>query len=101
MTETFITDDGFGMISVDYVKEKPDVAFIHDLSVIPFSRKIGMGNALLAHAIKSAKERQCECVELEYFHQITPTWVREWYERNGFEEIAFIENHSTLMRKKL
>lgn len=99
-TDTIITNDGFGMISVDYYKDKPETGFIHDLSVIPFARKGGMGKALLKAAIEKAKERNCKKVELNWNSQASPMWVFEWYERNGFKEIEFGRfNH--LMRKVL
>lgn len=99
-TDTIITNDGFGMISIDYYNEDPETAFLHDFSVIPFARKGGMGKALLKAAIDRAKERNCKKVELNWNEKSTPLWVFEWYERNGFKEIEFgMYNH--LMRKEL
>lgn len=75
-TDTIITNDGFGMISIDYYNEAPETAFLHDFSVIPPARNAGMGMALLNAAIDRAKER------------------------NGFKEVDFgLYNH--LMRKEL
>lgn len=100
MTDTIITNDGFGMISIDYYKEDPETAFLHDFSVIPFARKGGMGKALLKAAIDKAKERNCKKVELKWNEKSTPLWVFEWYERNGFKEIEF-GRYDHLMRKEL
>lgn len=99
-TETLIIDGGFGMVSIDYEKDKPEVAMIHDLSVIPPARKNGMAKALLTKAIEQAREHNCKYAELNYCHQVTPQWVYNWYERNGFEEVGF-GNWNTLMRKTL
>lgn len=100
ITETIITDDAFGMISVDYYKDEPKTAFIHDFGVIPFARKSGIGTALLKKALEQARMAQCEFAELNYNNVSTPIWVFNWYERNGFEEIEF-GNKNHLMRKKL
>ena len=99
-TQTLITNDGFGMISIDYYKERPDTAFIHDFSVIPPARKKGVGKMLLQAAMTQIKERGCKVAELNYNSVSTPMWVFDWYERNGFKEVEFgRENH--LMRKLL
>ena len=100
MTDTIITNDGFGMISIDYYNEDPETAFLHDFSVIPFARKGGMGKALLKAAIDKAKERNCKKVVLNWNAKSTPLWVFEWYERNGFKEIEF-GMYDHLMRKEL
>ena len=100
VTDTIITDDGYGMISIDYYPEHENVGFIHDFSVIPPARRKGLGETLLQAAIDRAKEKGCTEVQLNYGFQATPKWVCDWYLRNGFQEIAF-GNFNSLMSKQI
>ena len=64
------------------------------------SRKQGVAKRLIKAMEKYAVLYHCKSIALEYDRRDTPEWVLHWYERLGYEEKAF-GNHSSLLVKQL
>ncbi len=60
----------------------------------------GIGKRLMRVAIIKAELYGCKSIALEYDNRDTPEWVKNWYERMGFKEVAF-GRYSSLMVKQL
>ncbi len=63
-------------------------------------RGLEVGEQLMSAAITNAKLHDCKSIAIEYDNRDTPEWVKNWYERMGFKEVAF-GRHSSLMVKQL
>ena len=46
-----------------------------------------------------AKEYQGKTIALEYNNRETPKWVRQWYERLGYEEKVFGRYYSLMVKQ--
>lgn len=62
-------------------------------------REDGAARKLMGKALLMAKELGCKCVALEYDCREAPEWVREWYERIGFEEKEFGRFESLMVKQ--
>lgn len=60
----------------------------------------GAGKHLLQLAEEYARMEDCKSVALEYDRRDSEPWVREWYERLGYEVKAF-GRYNSLMVKQL
>ena len=91
-----------GIIEIRIFKdgERKGEAYLWNLHVRGDRRRWGYGKELLREAIKIAKERGCKKVSLDWDITETPRWVRDWYEREGFEEREFGSDY-VFMEKKL
>lgn len=92
-TITFTEKDGLGAIDVS-VTNGNGYAYISDLKVHPICRKQKRGTLLL----KQAEHEIVNYLGLHYalLRVVPDSWVREWYERNGYtlfthEEEGFVE----------
>lgn len=75
-------------------------AYIWALWVEPTARKKGTATALLRKAEEIAKAQGEPFVWLEWEDADSDRFVLEWYQRNGYEEVAFGQ-HNSLLRKAL
>ena len=74
--------------------------YIWSLFVNASFRGQGIGRMLLKKAEDIARDSGCKKVFLDWSHEESEQWVLEWYERNGYEEVAFGPER-TLLRKYL
>ena len=58
-----------------------DECELGNLSVLPEYRHGGIGTALLAHSVRTAREHHCKVMHLGIVEENTVLW--KWYERNG------------------
>lgn len=75
-------------------------AYIWALWVAPSARKKGIATELLSKAEEIAKAQGEPFVWLEWDDADSDRFVLEWYQRNGYEEVAF-GTHNVLLRKAL
>lgn len=64
-------------------------AYLWNLHVRDECRKKGFGRTLLVRALSIARARDCKIATLDWDIKEAPRWVRDWYEREGFEEKEF------------
>ncbi len=75
-------------------------AYICNLMVEPDCRGKGYGKSLIEWAEKKAKEHGFKKVYLSWRLTESKDFVRRWYERMGYKEVAF-GNDGSLMMKEL
>jgi len=80
---THVCKDGLGYVSLTFEKGY-DFCFIHDLVVHESVRKRGRGQALLDLAEKEAIDSFGK--KATSLRVIPSSWMKEWYERNGYTE---------------
>lgn len=97
-THTIVSDDGKGVVDVQFDDTMPNVAFIKGLSVFEDERKRGVGTKLmhLAHAEGRAKGKE--------FAQLCANkaqdWLVAWYKDLGYK-ILYSDEHEYTMIKSL
>lgn len=108
---TFVAVDADGSIlgnvlmdypkkSEDYPDNKSEEAYLWNLFVRSGIRKTGIATNLIEAAEKEARERGCETIKLWYWYKDSPSWVREWYERRGYQKTGWYGNKGEVMLAK-
>lgn len=84
-------DMGKGCVIVDIIKNHrisrfpKGSALIWNLYIYDGGRGRGIGRSLLERAEAYCREKGVEYAYLEWDARDTPRWVRDWYERLGYE----------------
>lgn len=94
---SIITDDNtLSAVALDVYRNedvddiiKAGDGFIWGLFVEEPHRGQGIGRALLQRAETIAKDSGCKRVFLDWSCKESSEWVRQWYERSGYEEVGF------------
>lgn len=63
------------------------------------TRRKGVGGVLVKTAEEEAKKCGCKSIALEWSLQESPFWVRDWYERLGYEEKVFGKGYSLMVKE--
>lgn len=88
----------------DYCNWRPEIeardAFLWNLSVKRDARHKGVAKALMAKAEQVARDAGCENIWLEWSETETQPWVRDWFQRLGYEARSSSYDPE-MMRKKL
>ncbi len=93
--EAYYENELVGLLSV-YLNL--DIAFITQLVVIPEFQGCGLAKGLLEEAVKKAKEKKIETVELECFS--SDIKAKTFYIKQGFKELEQ-RNNKILMELKI
>ena len=81
-------------------KEKYEAdALLSSLWVGKEERRAGLGLILMKAAELYALMVGCNTIALEYDNRETPKWVRQWYERLGYEEKVFGRYYSLMVKQ--
>lgn len=96
-TKTIIKDQ-VGMVSISFYNESPDIAYIHDLVVIPPQRRKGYGRQLVDKAIEYIESKKASCINLRA--DIRFAWLVDFYRGLGFE-VMEEDEHTYLLKKWL
>lgn len=102
-----IADDCGIVVLDEYDKDcnwRPEIkagnAYLWNLSVKRDARHKGVAKALMAKAEQVARDAGCENIWLEWGETETQPWVRDWFQRLGYDAHTFNDGYE-LMRKKL
>ena len=74
-------------------------ALLSSLWVGKEERRAGLGLTLMKAAELYALMVGCNTIALEYNNRETPKWVRQWYERLGYEEKVFGRYYSLMVKQ--
>ena len=80
--------------------ENPLDALLYALWVDEPHRRQGAARLLIEAAEREAASHACRSLALEWDRREAAVWTLEWYERLGYEEKAF-GNHNSLLVKQL
>ncbi len=61
-------------------------------------RRRGEATVLVQTAELEAKRKGCKSIALEWNEQESPSWVRDWYARLGYEERAFGNRYALMVK---
>ena len=88
------SDDGRVSCRLSIYKETPQEAIVSDLYTHESIRKQGAAKAILDFCFDFAKDRKCNTISLRSDND---DWVRQWYQRMGFE----VKSSSLWFSKKI
>lgn len=97
-SETYITNDGAGIVEIQFDYDMPNTGYIKGLSVLEGHRCKGIGTELINACVCSAVNRGMKFLQLDV--EQDKEWLREWYKRLGFE-ILSREKNTYIMIKSL
>lgn len=91
MSVDIVKTDGTAIVCVKFDKKSfPTTGYICDLSVAESSRKKGVGNDMMQLAIAECRTQNMNFARLHV--DAKNVWLKEWYERIGFNELSRDEN---------
>ena len=79
-------------------KYKAD-ALVSSLWVGKEERRAGWGSILMKAVELYALVSGCNTIALKYDSREAPEWVRQWYERLGYEEKVFGRHYSLMVKQ--
>lgn len=97
-THTIISEDGKGVVDVQFDNTMPNVAFIKGLSVFVGERKKGLGTRLMHHAHEEGRAMGKEFAQLCANKE--QNWLVDWYKELGYK-ILYSDEHEYTMIKSL
>ena len=86
VSETYITNDGAGIVEIQYDYDMPNTGYIKGLSVLEGRRQQGVGTELINACVCSAVNRGMKFLQLDV--EQGDDWLLEWYKRLGFEILS-------------
>lgn len=90
--------DGTAIVCVKFdEKTFPKTGYICDLSVLSTERKKGLGNKMMRYALMSCKDNGMTFARLHV--DAKNIWLKEWYERLGFNELSRDENEIEMIKE--
>lgn len=89
-----VTNDGCGVVTVQFENDCPEEANICGLSVYIDKRNNGYGNMLLKEAEQVAKENGKKYLLISAEHN---SWIEYWYIRQGFKKKKLIPEYKNIM----
>lgn len=98
VSETLITQNGVGVVEIQFDYDMPKTGYVKGLSVLENCRKRGLGTELLKACEKKAREKKMKFLQLDV--QFDNEWLVNWYKRLGFE-ILSREKNTYIMIKSL
>lgn len=98
MSIDIVKINGTAMVCVKFdEKSFPKTGYICDLSVIESFRKKGVGNDMMQLALAECRTQNMNFARLHV--DAKNNWLREWYERLGFNELSRDENEIEMIKK--
>ena len=88
-SHTIVLADGAALCFVK-LEDGTKAATLEDVIVSPSERGKGLGNMLVAEAIREAKRMGAKSLWLWTY---TDTWMLDWYKRLGFKEDTILDNN--------
>lgn len=95
-----------GVVLVDFIKDEKNrrfprgTAYVWNLYVAERYRKFGIAKQLLCEAEQLMRKAGARAAFIEWTPGVTPRWVKEWYERLGYEVFAFGRPDDPVLLKK-
>lgn len=88
---TIITQDGMGMVDMDFEKSNPGVCYVSNLSVLPQYRKQGIATYLMHECIDYCLTDNLENHDNPIFridiNSVMEPFILDFYHKLGFEDI--------------
>ncbi len=84
----YLIADEYGSVQLELYKDVQDfggTAWLWDLFVLPGHRRKGHAKRLLKRAEEAARRDGHKSVFLEWCAKDSPSWVLDWYGRQGYE----------------
>lgn len=93
-----VKTDGTAIVCVKFdEKTFPKTGYICDLSVLETERRKGYGWLMMQYAINACRDHNMTFARLHV--DAKNIWLREWYERLGFNELSRDENEIEMIKK--
>lgn len=88
--------NNFFKFALYYYDDDPKTVYLANVRVNENVRKNGYGNTILRFVFKYAKENNFENIILKVDKS---SWVKSWYERNGFIDLNDADSNYIWMQK--